>query len=116
MSISPAQTRAARVWLDWTQAELATRASVGLSTVRDLEAAKREPIANNLAAIRRALESGGAEAFLTATDGLPTPTPPTGRGDSTSAIQSPAGKSGERPGIAGHGSHSKRSRRSIQAQ
>ena len=80
MSISPAQTRAARVWLDWTQAELAARASVGLSTVRDLEAAKREPIANNLAAIRRALESGGAEAFLKATDGLATAAIGDGRG------------------------------------
>jgi DNA-binding transcriptional regulator YiaG len=57
--MSPEQVRAARNWLAWTQAELATRASVGLSTVKDYESGKRVPIANNLEAIKRALESGG---------------------------------------------------------
>lgn len=51
--------RAARNWLAWTQAELAARASVGLSTVKDYEGGKRTPIANNLEALKKALESGG---------------------------------------------------------
>lgn len=51
--------RAARNWLAWTQAELATRARVGLSTVKDYEGGKRTPIANNLEAMQRALESAG---------------------------------------------------------
>jgi DNA-binding transcriptional regulator YiaG len=57
--MSPEQCRAARGWLDWTQQELARRASVGLSTVRDFEKGERTPIPNNLAAIRRAIENAG---------------------------------------------------------
>lgn len=51
--------RAARSWLGWTQAELAANAHVGLSTVKDYESGKRTPIANNLEAMKKALESGG---------------------------------------------------------
>jgi transcriptional regulator with XRE-family HTH domain len=57
--MSPEQCRAARGWLGWTQQELARRAGVGLSTVRDFENGERTPIPNNLAAIRRAVESAG---------------------------------------------------------
>jgi transcriptional regulator with XRE-family HTH domain len=53
------QSRAARGWLGWTQAKLAQEASVGLSTIKDFEAGKRIPIANNLQAMRRALEAFG---------------------------------------------------------
>jgi ribosome-binding protein aMBF1 (putative translation factor) len=61
MVMSPEQIRAARNWLAWTQAELAEKAKVGLSTVKDLESGKRTPIANNLEAIKRALEAGGIQ-------------------------------------------------------
>jgi transcriptional regulator with XRE-family HTH domain len=57
--MSPEQCRAARAWLDWTIAELATRAHVGISTIRSFEAADRTPIQNNLEAMRRALEVEG---------------------------------------------------------
>jgi ribosome-binding protein aMBF1 (putative translation factor) len=57
--MSPEQVRAARNWLAWTQAELAAKANVGLSTVKDYEGGRRMPIANNLEAIKKALESGG---------------------------------------------------------
>ena len=57
--MSPEQVRAARNWLAWTQAELAETAKVGLSTIKDYESGKRTPIANNLEAIQRALESAG---------------------------------------------------------
>jgi transcriptional regulator with XRE-family HTH domain len=59
--ITPAQSRAARGLLDWTQDELATAAGVGLSTVRDFESGRREPIRNNLAAMHRAFEAAGIE-------------------------------------------------------
>ena len=55
----PEQSWAARAWLDWSQEELAAKASVSLSTVRDFEKGRREPIPNNLAAMRAALESAG---------------------------------------------------------
>jgi len=67
--LSPEQSRAARGWLDWSQDELAKRANVSLSTVRDFEKGRRIPIANNLDALRRAIEAGGVQ--LVFTDGLP---------------------------------------------
>jgi ribosome-binding protein aMBF1 (putative translation factor) len=57
--MSPEQVRAARNWLAWTQAELAERANVGLSTVKDYEGGKRTPIPNNLEAMQKALEKAG---------------------------------------------------------
>lgn len=57
----PAQCRAARAWLGWTQQDLADRARVGVSTVRDFEAERRPrgPMHNNLAAMRAAFERNG---------------------------------------------------------
>ena len=57
--MSPEQCRAARAWLAWSQTELATRANVGLSTVKDYERGERKPIPNNLEAMQRALEKAG---------------------------------------------------------
>lgn len=59
--MTPEQCRAARGWLDWSQDELATAANVSLSTVRDFEKGRRVPIANNLAAMKAALEAKGIE-------------------------------------------------------
>ena len=53
------QCRAARAWLDWPQQELAKRANVGLSTIRQFENGLRHPIANNLSAMARAFEEAG---------------------------------------------------------
>ena len=58
--ISPAQSRAARAWLDMSQQDLAHAANVGLSTVRDFEKGRQTPITNNLNAIQNALEARGA--------------------------------------------------------
>lgn len=57
--LTPEQSRAARGWLDWTQQTLAERSRVALSTVRDFEKGRRVPIANNLYAMRQALEHAG---------------------------------------------------------
>ena len=59
--ITPAQSRAARGLLDWSQQELAETAKLGLSTVRDFEKGRRVPYPNNLSAIHTALEAAGVE-------------------------------------------------------
>ena len=67
--MSPEQVRAARNWLGWTQAALAEKSKVGLSTVKDYESGKRVPIANNLAALKSALEAGGMKITHDAVSG-----------------------------------------------
>lgn len=57
--ITPAQSRAARALLNWSQPELADASGASVSTIRDFETGKRVPIANNLAALRSALEAAG---------------------------------------------------------
>ncbi|WP_091681548.1 helix-turn-helix domain-containing protein [Methylocapsa palsarum] len=57
--MTPEQCRAARGWLDWSQGDLASAASVSLSTVRDFEKGRRVPIPNNLGAMQAALEGKG---------------------------------------------------------
>jgi transcriptional regulator with XRE-family HTH domain len=62
------QSRAARSLLGWNQQKLADTAGVALATIQFFETNKREPIPNNLAAIRRALEDAGVE-FIPAKSG-----------------------------------------------
>ncbi len=57
--LTPEQSRAARAWLNMSQEELAQRAKVSLSTVRDFEIEDRAPIANNVEAMQRAFEEEG---------------------------------------------------------
>jgi len=59
--MTPAQCRAARGLLEWTQSQLAAAARVGLSTVRSFEKGVHTPVTHNLAAIRTALEAAGVE-------------------------------------------------------
>lgn len=60
----PAQCRAARAWLGWTQAELAHRAGVATTTVADFERGVHRPTNSNLRVISEALgKEGIAFAF-----------------------------------------------------
>ena len=68
MTILPQQSRAARELLNWTQADLADAAKVGLSTVKNFEGTLRVTLPANLNAIQRALEAAGIE-FIPAKGG-----------------------------------------------
>jgi transcriptional regulator with XRE-family HTH domain len=57
--ITPAQSRAARALLGWSQQDLARKASVATSTVADFERGQRSPVPNNLEALKSALEKHG---------------------------------------------------------
>lgn len=67
MTISPEQSRAGRALLNWSQGKLAEGAGVARATLAEFEAGKRVPIANNLEAIKAALENSGV-VFLDADD------------------------------------------------
>jgi DNA-binding transcriptional regulator YiaG len=57
--VLPAQIRAGRAMLDWSQDELATAAQIGVSTVRDFESQRRLSPVEGLPAMKRALENEG---------------------------------------------------------
>ena len=59
--LARAQVRAARALIDWTQPDLASAAGIALATLKRFERGLRTPIPNNMAAIRRALETAGVE-------------------------------------------------------
>jgi transcriptional regulator with XRE-family HTH domain len=58
---TPAQCRAARGLVGWSQQELARQARVGIVTVHQLEAGLSEPRHATLDVIRRAFEAAGVE-------------------------------------------------------
>lgn len=57
--ITPAQCRAGRALLNWSQQQLADSAKVGVVTVRQFEREGAQPRHATLDVIRRALEAGG---------------------------------------------------------
>lgn len=57
--MTPAQCRAARALINWTQPKLADAASLGLSTVVDFERERRKVSPEAEAAMQSALEAGG---------------------------------------------------------
>jgi transcriptional regulator with XRE-family HTH domain len=61
MKVTPEQCRAARGLLDWSQAELAVKAGVGVVTVRQFESAVHVPRRATLDVVSRAFEAAGVE-------------------------------------------------------
>jgi DNA-binding XRE family transcriptional regulator len=58
---TPAQIRAARALLDWTQADLAAKAGISPTSINTIEREKGDPKLSTLNAIRHALEQAGVE-------------------------------------------------------
>lgn len=57
--MNPAQCRAARALLDWSQQQLADAAGVGVVTIRQFEGGASEPRRSTLDVLRRAFEAAG---------------------------------------------------------
>ncbi|ESY92253.1 DNA-binding protein [Mesorhizobium sp. LNHC229A00] len=59
MIVSPAQCRAGRALIGWSQDQLASASKVAKATIANFEAAKRTPYDRTLADIQAALEAAG---------------------------------------------------------
>lgn len=59
MGISPAQCRAARSLLGWSQDQLSTSSKVAKATIANFEAGKRSPYDRTLLDIKETLEAAG---------------------------------------------------------
>ncbi|MEP9372568.1 helix-turn-helix transcriptional regulator [Mesorhizobium sp. KR1-2] len=59
MSVLPAQCRAARALIGWSQDQLATTSKVAKATIANFEAGRRTPYERTLEDIRAALETAG---------------------------------------------------------
>jgi DNA-binding XRE family transcriptional regulator len=59
--ITPAQCRAARALIEWSQQDLASNAGVGTVAIHQLENGASNPRRATLEVIRRALEAAGVE-------------------------------------------------------
>jgi transcriptional regulator with XRE-family HTH domain len=62
--VTPAQCRAARALVDWTQSDLAKSSEVGEVTIRQFERGATEPRRAILTALRRALEDAGVKFIV----------------------------------------------------
>ncbi len=60
-TLTPAQCRAGRALLGWSQPQLATAAKIGLATVQDFETGKRAPHGGTLVLLCQAFEAAGIE-------------------------------------------------------
>jgi transcriptional regulator with XRE-family HTH domain len=67
---SPAQCRAARALLDWTQKDLADASKVGTKTIADYERGASTPFDRTLRDLREAFEAAGIEFTNGAAPGL----------------------------------------------
>lgn len=58
-SITRRQCVAAKALLNWTQADLAAKSGVGMSTIADFERGKRKTMRSKVMALRRVFEAEG---------------------------------------------------------
>jgi predicted transcriptional regulator len=58
-SLTPAQARAARAWLNWSKQELAERSGVSEKTIARFENGQSLPYSSTLSRVRAAFEDAG---------------------------------------------------------
>lgn len=68
LTLSPAQCRAARGLLDWSQEQLAQASGLSRSTVRDFESGRHEPHRGSLALLLQTFAEQGV-VLIAAVDG-----------------------------------------------
>ena len=61
MPLSPAQCRAARALLNWSQEDLVVRSKITKKTIADFERGATQPRAQTLAQITQAFQAAGIE-------------------------------------------------------
>jgi len=61
VELTPAQCRAGRALINWSQAQLEAASQVAKKTIADFEREARTPYPRTLTAIRSALEAAGVE-------------------------------------------------------
>jgi transcriptional regulator with XRE-family HTH domain len=61
MTLSPAQCRAARALLNWSQEDLVRRSRITKKTIADFERGATQPRLQTLAQIRTAFDAAGVE-------------------------------------------------------
>ena len=66
LTLSPAQCRAARGLLDWSQEQLAQASGLSRSTVRDFESGRHEPHRGSLILLLQTLAEHGVELVAAA--------------------------------------------------
>ncbi|MGB3272224.1 MAG: helix-turn-helix transcriptional regulator [Xanthobacteraceae bacterium] len=59
LMLTPAQIRAARALLNWSQADLAAASGVALQSIKNIETGKTDPRLSTATALCRALETAG---------------------------------------------------------
>ncbi|MGM4905993.1 helix-turn-helix domain-containing protein [Tardiphaga sp. 866_E4_N2_3] len=57
--VTPAQMRAARAWLGWSQDELSARAGISKRSIARYELGRSVPYTDTLVALQRTFESAG---------------------------------------------------------
>ena len=70
MTLSPAQCRAARALLNWSQEELVARATVSKKTIADFERGVTNPHSRTLTQLIAAFEAAGIEFLNTDRPGV----------------------------------------------
>lgn len=64
-ALSPAQVRAARAWLRWSQDKLSEKSGISQTSIARYELERSVPHADTLIQIRRAFEAAGIEFLFT---------------------------------------------------